>query len=329
MAVTSLRGSFRFWYEVKTVAMDSAPWLLAGLLLAGIVKALQPSDAAGARLLGGRGAFGGSVCGAAAGLLLPCCSCGVMPVAAGVVEQGASAAAAIAMIFVASGSGLDSFFYYAGLAGPKVACWRMASVALLGIVSSIAAVVAASKTVSANTSSQQCDRNGTKVLKGASLGASCCVQEASTTSPNEGCCDSTNEAKPASALAGVVSRFSSAVLAGFEEVVPWVAVGVCATAAAAASAPPSGTWGLLAHAGSHSSSSSGGDGGGVATSGSDALSRLVLFAAALPVQVIIPSTVAVCSQCASFWVFYGFNDTWCLPLISFISAVLHAAAFES
>jgi len=285
VAVTSLRGSFRFWYEVKIVALDSAPWLLAGLILAGVVKALQPSDAAVARVLGGRGSFGGSVCGAAAGLLLPCCSCGVMPVAAGVVEQGASAAAAIAMIFVASGSGLDSFFYYAGLAGPKVACWRMASVALLGVVSSIAAVAAASKSVPSSSSSHPNDGDTANEVNGASSGASCCVPTASTASENKGsCCDGTNEKTPgtSSGAARVVSRFSTAVLAGFNEVVPWVAVGVCATAAAAASAPPSGTWGLLGNAGSHSSSSSG---AGAASSGADALSRLVLFAAALPVQV--------------------------------------------
>jgi hypothetical protein len=297
VAVTSLRGPFRFRYELQTVAMDSAPWLFAGLLLAGVVKMLQPSDAAVARALGGRGSWGSSVAGAGAGLLLPCCSCGVMPVAAGVAEQGASAAAAIAMVFVASGSGLDSFFYFAGLAGPGVACLRMLCVALLGVVSTLAAVAATSTpaTNAAASTAAALAAAGAAAAETTAEDSSCCAREAAggskaaaTSVVADACCghgshgalSSAGDTVAARSAVGAVSaaagRFLAAVAEGFEQVAPWVAAGVGATAAAAAWAPASGTWGLLGQ-----SSSSG-------AYGADALSRLALFAAALPIQVLPP-----------------------------------------
>lgn len=102
--------------------LASSPYLLFGLALAGVVKALVP-QAAIARLLGHDG-FPGILRAAAVGIPLPVCSCGVVPLAVALRRQGASAPATMSFLITTPESGIDSILLSWGLLGPVMAVAR-------------------------------------------------------------------------------------------------------------------------------------------------------------------------------------------------------------
>ncbi|MFU8833543.1 MAG: permease, partial [Wenzhouxiangella sp.] len=74
-------------HETLAIALTAAPWLLLGLLAAGLVKALLPEPLL-QRWLGGRG-LGAVTRAAVVGVPLPLCSCGAIPTAIALHRGGA------------------------------------------------------------------------------------------------------------------------------------------------------------------------------------------------------------------------------------------------
>jgi hypothetical protein len=70
--------------------LEAAPWLLLGLVVAGLIRAWVPQTLL-AQWLGGRGPWP-TVKAALIGAPLPLCSCSVIPVAIGLHRSGASRA---------------------------------------------------------------------------------------------------------------------------------------------------------------------------------------------------------------------------------------------
>lgn len=84
----------------------SAPFLLMGLIVAGLIHAFIPDDFL-KRNLGGKGIF--SVIKAAViGIPLPLCSCGVIPTAVTLKKSGASNASTSSFLIATPESGIDS-----------------------------------------------------------------------------------------------------------------------------------------------------------------------------------------------------------------------------
>lgn len=104
------------------LTLAAAPWLLGGLLAAGLIRAFVPQRVVG-RLLGGRG-LGGVVKAALIGIPLPLCSCGVLPTAVGLHRQGASKSATVSFLISTPEVGLDSFALSYVLLGPFMAIAR-------------------------------------------------------------------------------------------------------------------------------------------------------------------------------------------------------------
>lgn len=88
------------------VLCASAPYVLFGLLMSGVLKALIP-DAFVARHLGGNSA-GAVVKASLLGVPLPLCSCGVVPVAASLRKQGAGPGPTTAFLISTPETGVDS-----------------------------------------------------------------------------------------------------------------------------------------------------------------------------------------------------------------------------
>ena len=78
----------RYFEALLDVTLEAAPWLLIGLVAAGLIKTLVPADWM-SRWLGKRG-LGSIVRAAVIGTPLPLCSCGVLPAAMGLRRAGAS-----------------------------------------------------------------------------------------------------------------------------------------------------------------------------------------------------------------------------------------------
>jgi uncharacterized membrane protein YraQ (UPF0718 family) len=115
------------------LALDSAPWLLFGLVAAGIIRAWLPVDLVG-RSLGGRGAVP-VIRAALVGAPLPLCSCSTLPAAISLRRAGASKASTTAFLIATPETGVDSVALSWVLLGPVMALLRPLS----AIISAVAA----------------------------------------------------------------------------------------------------------------------------------------------------------------------------------------------
>lgn len=115
-----------------SLTLTSAPALLAGFLLAGLVSALiHPARSS---WLGGGRRSGQALRGLAFGLPLPICSCGVVPMYQSLVRRGAPLTAALAFLVATPELGLDAVLLSIPLLGLPLTAARVfaaAAVALL------------------------------------------------------------------------------------------------------------------------------------------------------------------------------------------------------
>ncbi|MFV7768743.1 SO_0444 family Cu/Zn efflux transporter [Shewanella marisflavi] len=102
--------------------LDSAPWLLLGLVLAGMLKMFVPM-AWMQKQLGGHG-MKTTIKAAVLGAPLPLCSCGVIPAAVGLRRSGASKAATTSFLVSTPETGIDSVSVSYVLLGPFMAIVR-------------------------------------------------------------------------------------------------------------------------------------------------------------------------------------------------------------
>lgn len=102
--------------------LDSAPWLLLGLVLAGMLKMFVPMSWM-QKQLGGH-SFKTTVKAALLGAPLPLCSCGVIPAAVGLRRSGASKAATTSFLVSTPETGVDSIAISYVLLGPFMAIVR-------------------------------------------------------------------------------------------------------------------------------------------------------------------------------------------------------------
>lgn len=98
---------------------ESAPALLLGFLLAGLVHGFLPE--AGIEWLSRGGRFSQALRGMLFGLPLPICSCGVVPVYESLIARGAPVAAGVAFLVATPQLGLDTFLLSIPLLGLPMA----------------------------------------------------------------------------------------------------------------------------------------------------------------------------------------------------------------
>ena len=117
-----------------------APWLVFGFLMAGVIAVLIPRNWVN-RMMGGSSGFRGILRAVAIGVPLPICSCGVLPIAAGLRKHGAGKGPTAALLVSTPQTGIDSILATYALMGPVFAVARPIAAALTGIVGGV--VVAA------------------------------------------------------------------------------------------------------------------------------------------------------------------------------------------
>lgn len=102
--------------------MESAPWLLLGLLIAGIMHELIPMGLLEKHM--GSRRFSAVIKAAFIGAPLPLCSCGVIPAALGLRRSGASKPATVSFLIATPETGVDSVSVSYALLGPLYAIVR-------------------------------------------------------------------------------------------------------------------------------------------------------------------------------------------------------------
>ncbi len=109
-----------------------APYLLLGLVLAGLLHVLVPKSWV-TRHMGGRG-VGAAIKAALLGIPLPLCSCGVIPFADSLKRQGASTASITSFLIATPQTGVDSIMATSAMLGPLVAVWRVVTALVSGVL---------------------------------------------------------------------------------------------------------------------------------------------------------------------------------------------------
>lgn len=166
---------------------DSAPWLLLGLLVAGVMHELVPISLLQKHMGSGDTKAIGKA--AVIGAPLPLCSCGVIPAAVGLRRSGASKPATVSFLVSTPETGVDSVSVSYALLGP-----------LFAIVRPISAVISA---VYAGLMVKWFDTPATKVSSLTEKPArSCCSSKKVAPELDKSCCASKAEPEPSSACCG-------------------------------------------------------------------------------------------------------------------------------
>jgi uncharacterized membrane protein YraQ (UPF0718 family) len=116
------------------LSAEASPWLLLGLLIAGLMKSWVPTQILSQHLGEGKLAI---IKAAIIGAPLPLCSCGVIPVATELRRSGASAPATSAFLVATPETGVDSVSVSYALLGPIFAIYRPITAILSAIVTGL------------------------------------------------------------------------------------------------------------------------------------------------------------------------------------------------
>ena len=134
-----------FLQNLLDLSLEAAPWLVLGLVIGGLIKALVPVSFL-QQHLSGNGIL--SISKAALfGAPLPLCSCGVIPAALGLRRAGASKSATVSFLVSTPETGVDSVTISYALLGPFMAIVRP----IAAIASAITAGLLVGKTENNDT----------------------------------------------------------------------------------------------------------------------------------------------------------------------------------
>jgi uncharacterized membrane protein YraQ (UPF0718 family) len=111
-----------FLENLLQLYLEAAPWLLLGLVMAGLLKAWLPEGILQQKL--GQGRFMPILKATLIGAPLPLCSCGVLPAAMGLRRSGASKSATVSFMISTPETGPDSIAVTYALLGPFMAVVR-------------------------------------------------------------------------------------------------------------------------------------------------------------------------------------------------------------
>lgn len=208
--------------NIWAVYLDTAFWLLLGLLAAGLVKVLIPADAM-QRWLGGRG-LGAIGRAALFGAPLPLCSCGVLPAALSLRRNGASREATVSFLISTPETSIDSVSVTYALMGPAMAVYRpiaaLVSAVSTGLLTLLAGedrqLAAQGEPVAACCSTETgkscCDSHG----------ASSCCDTDDHGHQDDTCCSS--ESPPRRGPVITVLRYAGAEL--LDDISHWLFIGI-------------------------------------------------------------------------------------------------------
>ena len=125
---------FEFVNQIWFIWLDLAPWMLLGMLLAGMLHVLGPAPFFQRQLHGSWGV----VKSVLFGIPLPLCSCGVIPAGVGLKKNGASDGAAIGFLISTPQTGIDSILVSGSLLGWPFALFKMGAALVTGVAGGLA-----------------------------------------------------------------------------------------------------------------------------------------------------------------------------------------------
>ena len=182
----------------------SAPWLMLGLLIAGIINVYLPKDFLN-KHLGKNGLFT-TIKAALIGAPMPLCSCGVIPAALGLRRSGASKSATTAFLVSTPETGVDSISVSYVLLGPFMAIIRPIAAVSSAIVAGVLVGSDRQEKISEKESSTVkatscCSKDAEKVKVSSccdskpEVETTCCATSKKAPEPEQTCCSKQEKAQ--------------------------------------------------------------------------------------------------------------------------------------
>jgi len=205
--------------NIWAVFLDTAFWLLLGLLAAGIIKSFIAEDTM-QRWVGGSG-FAAVSRAALFGAPLPLCSCGVLPAAIGLHRSGASKEATVSFLISTPETSVDSIAVTYALMGPVMAIYRPIAALVSAIITGMmTALVKTDEPVAATAekiTDACCSSETVQVVN------NCCAGGSDEDSAPTCCGSAAPVAEPNSRLFNAVKYAASELL---DDIAAWMAVGI-------------------------------------------------------------------------------------------------------
>jgi uncharacterized membrane protein YraQ (UPF0718 family) len=208
-----------FFIELWSLTVEMAPYLLLGFGVAGLLRALVSEEWVKRHL--GKDGFRQIVKAVVIGIPLPLCSCGVIPVAAGIHRQGGRPGAVAAFTAATPQTGVDAIAASVGMLGWPFTIVRLVIAFINGIISGLIVDGLAGST-SSGKAALETGQNGPhdSPTKGPATVPSCCSSAPThhgqtgadccgtppNTAPTESCCATTSSAAAAGSSNGVDIR---------------------------------------------------------------------------------------------------------------------------
>ena len=139
------------------LSAEASPWLLLGLLIAGLMKAWVPSEVLSKHLGQGKTAI---IKAALIGAPLPLCSCGVIPVATELRRSGASASATSSFLVATPETGIDSVSVSYALLGPVFAIYRPIAAIMSAIITGLLVSTIKEEQIKSSSDRQHSEKAG-------------------------------------------------------------------------------------------------------------------------------------------------------------------------
>jgi len=219
---------YEYFRQVVQIWQEVAPWLLLGLIVAGLIHVFLPAGRM-SRWLGGRGL--GSVWKAALlGTPLPLCSCSVLPAAVALRRGGASRGATVSFLVATPENGADSLAVSYVLLGPLMTIAR-----LVGAIVSAVSTGTLAELVDGCNSMEATPPDTTPP----GPDTTCCHGTSGCESPvTEAACHGSDDTDPSSLPQRFWFGLRYAMTDLLTDIAPWTAVGILAAAAISTFVPP-------------------------------------------------------------------------------------------
>lgn len=194
------------------ISAEAAPWLLLGLLIAGLMKVWVPSKILSRHLGHGKKAI---IKAAFIGAPLPLCSCGVIPVATELKRSGASDPATAAFLVATPETGVDSVAVSYALLGPILAIYRPITAIISAIITGLLVLLAKPK--STNLTAKSTSKNA------------CCSSKNITVEQQTTSCCATQQASNVEEISVVSKTLSGIKYAAtqlLDDIIKWLVLGL-------------------------------------------------------------------------------------------------------
>lgn len=250
---------YDFFNNLLQLSLEAAPWLVFGLALAGFLKTILTDSKLQHWL--SQDNWISPVLAAFIGAPLPLCSCGVLPVAIGLKQNGASKATTVSFLVSTPENGIDSISMTYALLGPIMAIVRPVAGISLAICAGLLTYfwredesdVQTHKSKSDEQNKSQptiCCSSQTKAEKVQPVTTTCCASESSETkAATSSCCASqSSETKTAtsSCCASEKSSTKNDIISGLRysfgklwlDIYGWLIIGIVVAAIVQTFVPP-------------------------------------------------------------------------------------------